>query len=118
MIFMIQKEVAIKFDYKLKKMNKYKFITKIFCKYKRCFNVNPSVFIPRPKVKSTVVKFIFIERDDVYDKVINFSNMIFANRRKKISNKFNFNNLIDKKLIDKRIDQISLNELLKIYNFF
>ena len=30
MIFMIQKEVAIKFDYKIKKMNKYKFLTRIF----------------------------------------------------------------------------------------
>ena len=66
MIFMIQKEVAIKFDYKLKKMNKYKFITKIFCKYKRCLNMNQVLL--RPKIKSTVVKFIFIE-DNVYDKL-------------------------------------------------
>ncbi len=118
MIFMIQKEVAIKFDYKIKKMNKYKFLTRIFCEYKRCFNVNPSVFIPRPKVKSTVVKFIFKERKDIYDKALNFCNIIFVNRRKKISNKFNFNENIEKKLINKRIDQISMNDLLKIYNFF
>ena len=117
MIFMIQKEVAIKFDYKIKKMNKYKFLTRIFCEYKRCFNVNPSVFIPRPKVKSTVVKFIFKERNDIYEKALNFCNIIFVNRRKKISNKFNFNGKIEKKLIDKRIDQISMNDLLKIYNF-
>ncbi len=118
MIFMIQKEVALKFDYKIKKMNKYKFLTKIFCEYKRCFNVNPTVFIPRPKVKSTVVKFIFKDKNEIYEKALNFCNIIFINRRKKISNKFNFNDKVDKKLIDKRIDQISLSDLLKIYNFF
>ena len=33
MIFMIQKEMALKFDYKLPKMNKYKFLTKIVSNY-------------------------------------------------------------------------------------
>ena len=37
MIFMIQKEVAQKFDYNLPKMNKYKFLTKIVSNYKKMF---------------------------------------------------------------------------------
>ena len=37
MIFMIQKEVAEKFDYNLPKMNKYKFLTKIVSKLYKMF---------------------------------------------------------------------------------
>ena len=44
MIFMIQKEVAQKFDYNLPKMNKYKFLTKIVSDFSRCFDVSPKVF--------------------------------------------------------------------------
>ena len=57
MILMIQKEVAQKFDYKLPNMNKYKFLTKIVSDFTKCFDVSPQVFIPKPKVYSTVVKF-------------------------------------------------------------
>ena len=56
---MIQKEVALKFDYNLTNMNKYKFLTKIVSNYTRCFDVSSNVFVPKPKVKSTVVKFKF-----------------------------------------------------------
>ena len=44
MVLMIQKEVAEKFDYKLKNINKYKFLTKIYSDYKICFTVSPKVF--------------------------------------------------------------------------
>ena len=39
MIFMLQKEVAEKFDYNIRNMNKYKFFNKLICSYKRCFNI-------------------------------------------------------------------------------
>ena len=44
MVFMIQKEVAQKFDYNLPKMNKYKFFTRIVSNYSRCFDVSNNVF--------------------------------------------------------------------------
>ena len=50
MIFMIQKEMSLKFDYNLTKMNKYKFLTKVVSNYSRCFDVSSNVFFPRPKV--------------------------------------------------------------------
>ena len=59
MIFMIQKEVSIKFDYNIFNMNKYKFLNNLFCNYQRCFDISPNVFKPKPKVISTVVKFKF-----------------------------------------------------------
>ena len=46
MIFMIQKEVADKFDYNLPKMNKYKFLTRVVSSYTRCFDVSSKVFFP------------------------------------------------------------------------
>ena len=116
MIFMIQKEVAYKFDYKLPKMNKYKFYTKVSSKYSRCFDVSSNVFKPKPKVKSTVVKFILKKKDLDFYKIKNFCNLIFKNVRKKIHKNIHINK--ENKLFNKRVNELSIDELLKIYNFF
>ncbi len=117
MIFMIQREVAKKFDYLLPKMNKYKFLTKIVSTYHRCFDVSPKVFLPKPKVTSSVVKFIFNKKDFNLRKAEDFSNIIFKNMRKKISSKIN-NDRNESILYQKRVDQLSIDEILDIYNFF
>ena len=117
MIFMIQKEVAEKFDYNLSKMNKYKFLTKLVSKYERCFDVSPMVFIPKPKVRSTVVKFQFSKKKVDLEMAYQFSNKIFKNVRKKINNNLKFNNNNDE-ILNKRVSEISINELLIIYNLF
>ena len=116
MVFMIQKEVALKFDYNLIKMNKYKFITKIVSTFSRCFDVSPKVFIPKPKVFSSVVKFKFNKKKFDLNKANIFSNLIFKNVRKKIHN----NLRIESKslLLHKRINQLSIDELLTIYESF
>ena len=41
---MLQKEVALKFDYNLPNMNKYKFLARIVSDFKICFNVSKNVF--------------------------------------------------------------------------
>ena len=117
MIFMIQKEVAEKFDYNLSKMNKYKFLTKLVSKYERCFDISPMVFIPKPKVRSTVVKFQFSKKKVDLEMAYQFSNKIFKNVRKKINNNLKFNNNNDE-ILNKRVSEISINELLIIYNLF
>ena len=114
MIFMVQKEVALKFDYNIKKMNKYKFLTKIVSNYKNCFDVSANVFLPKPKVTSSVVKFKIIKKNYSFDKANNFSKSIFKNVRKKIQNNLNIN--IKHELLQKRVNQLSINELLDIYN--
>ena len=116
MVFMIQKEVAEKFDYNLSKMNKYKFLTKLVSTYKRCFDVSPKVFIPKPKVKSTVVKFQFNKKRFNLERANKFSYQIFKNVRKKINNNLNIDN--NNKILNKRVNELSINELLTIYNFF
>ena len=116
MIFMIQKEMAIKFDYKLPKMNKYKFLTKIVSHYTRCFDVSSKVFIPKPKVKSTIVKFRFNKKNIDLNKAKYFSAEIFKNVRKKINN--NLKIKLDNDLLNKRVNQLNIDQLISIYNLF
>ena len=116
MVFMIQKEVAEKFDYNINNMNKYKFLTRITTSYLRHFEVSPKVFFPQPKVKSTVVKFEFKNKKIDINRANNFSDIIFKNVRKKI-----YKNLKIKKTenitLNKRVNQLTIDELLWIYNF-
>jgi len=116
MVFMIQKEVAEKFDYNIKNMNKYKFLTRIMTYYFRHFEVSPKVFFPQPKVKSTVVKFEFKNKNVDINRANNFSDIIFKNVRKKI-----YKNLKIKKteniILNKRVNELTIDELLWIYNF-
>ncbi len=116
MILMIQKEMAEKFNYNLPKMNKYKFLTKLVSSYTVHFDVSSKVFIPKPKVKSSVVKFNFDKNNCDLDKAIKFSNLIFKNIRKKINNNINLDSY--NKLLEKRVDQLTVDELLQIYNLF
>ncbi len=117
MVLMIQKEVALKFDYNLPKMNKYKLYGKIISFYTRCFDVSPNVFIPKPKVNSSVVKFKLKKTKKDFDKLKKFSDIIFSNMRKKINNKFK-NKVIPNDLSNKRVNELTINDMLKIYNFF
>ena len=116
MILMIQKEVAEKFDYNRPKMNKYKFITNLVSTFNICFDVSLKVFKPKPKVKSSVVKFVFNKKDFDSNKAILFSSLIFKNVRKKIYNNIKTNKDID--IYNRRVNELSINELLKIYNLF
>ena len=116
MILMIQKEMSLKFDYKLPKMNKYKFLTRVVSSYVRCFDVSSKVFFPKPKVKSAIVKFKF--NKEIFDlkKANYFSAIIFKNLRKKIYNNLNTN--LDNNLFDKRVNQLNIDELISIYDLF
>ena len=116
MIFMIQKEMSLKFDYELPKMNKYKFLTRVVSSYTRCFDVSSKVFFPRPKVNSTIVKFKFNKKSTDLNKATDFSNKIFKNVRKKIYNNLEIN--IDNNLLNKRVNQLNIEELIYIYNLF
>lgn len=116
MIVMLQREVAEKFDYKIPGMNKYKFLTNVVSSFSKCFDVSADVFKPKPKVKSTVVKFKFNKEGFDINKAYKFSNLIFKNVRKKISKNINFKN--KDKLLSKRVNQLNINDLTNIYNLF
>ena len=116
MVFMMQKEVAEKFDYKINNMNKYKFLTKLMTSYLRYFEVSPKVFIPKPKVQSTVVKFEFSKKNVDINKAHNFSDLIFKNVRKKIYKNLKIEKT-ENHILNKRVNQLTIDELLWIYNF-
>ena len=118
MIFMIQKELAEKFDYNKNKINKYKFIIKYCANYKMLFNVSNNVFYPKPKVNSKVVEFKLKKIQIDEKRLLNFTNMIFKNKRKNLRNKIKNSELINEKIISKRVEELNFKELLKIYNSF
>ncbi len=117
-VCMIQKEVALKFDYQKPIINKYKLISKISSNYKICFHVSPNSFSPKPKVNSSVVKFKLNKNKIDWIKLEIFMKLIFKNIRKKIKNNVSINNIVLKDTIEKRLNEISISELLKIYNSF
>ena len=118
MVLMVQKELAIKFDYRSKIINKYNFLSKLCSDYKRLFNVSKNVFYPKPKVESSVIKLIFNKKTINWSKVDKFINSIFVNKRKKLNKKINIESKDLVHILEKRIDELKIEEVLKIYNFF
>ena len=121
MVFLVQKEVSDKFKYKLlNKKNKYSLFLEIVSNYQVLHNISNKVFYPKPKVKSTLIKItpknIKIDKEKLWI----FSNKIFMNKRKKISNKFNRlnNQIIDKKILEKRPEDLNKSEYLELFNLF
>ena len=121
MVFLVQKEVSDKFKYKLlNKKNKYSLFLEIISNYQVLHNISNKVFYPKPKVQSTLIKItprnIKIDKEKLWI----FSNKIFMNKRKKINNKFNrFNNqIIDKKILEKRPEDLNKREYLELFNLF
>jgi 16S rRNA (adenine1518-N6/adenine1519-N6)-dimethyltransferase len=121
MVFLVQKEVSDKFKYKLlNKKNKYSLFLEIVSNYQILHNISNKVFYPKPKVKSTLIKITPKNIEIDKEKLWIFSNKIFMNKRKKINNKFNrFNNqIIDKKILEKRPEDLNKSEYLELFNLF
>ena len=117
MVIMLQKEVALKYNYNQGKLNKYKFLVSLCSDYKICFSVSKNVFLPKPRIDSAIVKFKFNRKNINWEKTDNFIKMIFNNKRKIIKNNMNLNVKVNiNSIINKRVDQLDLNEILKIYN--
>ena len=115
---MIQKELALKFDYRKEKINKYKFIIKICCDYKILFDVSNKVFYPKPKVQSKIVEFKLKINNINKKKLLTFTNIIFGNKRKRIKNKLTNISFVNKEILNKRVEELSFNEILDIYKSF
>ena len=122
LILMIQKEVANKMSYKnnLKKNRLNCLIENTSNVFNIEFHVSKNVFFPKPKVDSSVIKIIPKNNIKIdLDKFESFTRDIFRHKRKKLSKfikakKININNSFDK-LIEKRAEDLSNNELLKLF---
>jgi 16S rRNA (adenine1518-N6/adenine1519-N6)-dimethyltransferase len=118
LVCMIQSELADKFNYKIGKMNKYKFISEYCGKYKILFNVSPNAFYPKPKVNSKVVKFKLIKQDLNSKNLDLFLNIFFKNKRKKIKSNKNIKFFINEEIANKRYEDLKYTEILDIYKKF
>ncbi len=118
MIFLVQKEVSIKFSYQINmKNNKYCLFLKTISKYEVLFNISNKVFYPNPKVESTLIKITPKKTKIDKKKLWNFSNNLFFNKRKKINKNFIKlkNNIKYKKILDKRPEQLNKDEYIKLF---
>ena len=115
---MFQSEFADKLDYRSGKMSKYKFISKYCGRYNILFKVSPNAFYPKPKINSKVVKFELIKQNIDSKNLDYFILNFFSNKRKIIKSNKYFKNLIDKKIANKRYEDLKYNEILNIYKRF
>ena len=126
LILMFQKEVAERIIAKVNTKNYSRISILANWKFniKKIFDISPECFVPRPKIKSTLLEFIpkkkIIEIENPKN-LENITKIFFSQRRKMIKKNFiqlfkNFNNLSKKfniKLTD-RPQNISVDKFLKI----
>lgn len=121
MLFMVQKEVATKMDYKNKnKRNILSFFLESTCDYFIEFKVSNKVFYPKPKVQSSVIRILPKKVNIDKTKLMKFAKAIFKNKRKIIKNVINFKNYNQKidLLKTKRSEDLSTKELLTLFKKF
>ena len=89
---MMQREVAERLiaDVGTKQYGRISVVTSVYLNKKICLNIPPEVFYPKPKVRSSLVKFTkrtkSIVRDDEFVKFNNLVRTAFSMRRKMIKN--------------------------------
>ena len=117
-IFMVQKEFALKISNRNKKNNSLNFFINTLANINIEFNIPSNVFYPKPKVTSSIIlikpKNKLIDKNKLYF----FSKEIFSNKRKKISFFINKKNLLIKfdNIKDKRAEDLTNYELLNLFN--
>ncbi len=124
MVFMVQREVADSIVAKrsTKQYSKFSVLVQLFFKVRRLFNVKRGAFVPPPAVESSVVEFVPYGTN-LLDRKINagffeFLNILFAHPRKTVKNNIkkiteDFDKLKD--LVVKRPEELSIEEMYKIY---
>ena len=122
MIFMVQKEVAEKFDYiKTKKINKNNFFIYNSCFYKHMFNISNNVFYPKPKIQSSVIILKPKNKKNLdLHKLKFFTNKFFKNKRKKLKNNIEIN-IEDGKvteLLNRRAESLMNEEIMYLFHKF
>lgn len=118
LILMFQKEFAQRlFEKKLNSLNS---LINCFYDVEYNFNVSKKSFRPIPKIESSVLSFSkkkkILLKENEKKKFIEFKQKLFSHKRKKMSNllkNYNFKReLFD---LNKRIEDISLDDLLKLF---
>ena len=89
---MVQKEMAVRLTGQIgtKAYGRLTVMTGAFLDIKKCFNIPPEVFVPRPNVDSAFIKITKkatpIIHDDQFDKFEQLVKTAFSKRRKMLQN--------------------------------
>ena len=119
--FMMQKEFVdrIQSEFGNKVFGRLSVFCQIFFDINKYIDISPKDFYPEPKVYSsffsiTPKKKILLEENEI-DSFLNFVKEIFEKRRKKIKNciSIKYDNVYDN--IDKRAEQLSIQEMINLY---
>ena len=117
LILMFQKEFALRLIDK--KLNSINSLVKCFYNIKLSFNVSKNCFRPIPKVDSSVLIFKKVKKKllDNYeiDDFIIFKRNLFSHKRKSLKNLLKKYNLKSKFDLNLRVEDLELDELIKIF---
>jgi len=122
---MFQKEVAERIceDFGSKKYGILSVLTKAFYSTEYLFSVSPSVFYPKPKVNSAVVRFTRKQKYKLDCNETSFFKIVktaFNHRRKTLRNSLKIFNLDDNlredSIFDLRPEQLSVDNFVKLTN--
>ena len=119
--FMMQKEFVDRVIscHGKKSYGRLSVLIQIFFKVEKYIDINPSDFYPKPKIYSsfmslTPLKNILLEEEEI-KYFLSFVKEIFNTRRKKIKNCLNIDCEVLYDNIDKRAEELSIVEMIKLY---
>ena len=94
-------------------------LSQIFFKIEKYIDIKPSDFYPEPKIYSSFLSLTprknIIINDSEQDDFLKFVKEIFSTRRKKIKNCININSIELYDNINKRAEELSISEMVKLY---
>ena len=117
LVLMFQKEFAMRLiDSKINSINS---LIKCFYDIKLNFHVSKTCFRPIPKVNSSVMTFSkkekgLLKKDEI-ESFIGFKRTLFSYKRKSLKNLLKGYNLEKKFNLDLRVENLELEELIKIF---
>ena len=123
---MVQKEVAARLTGKVgtKAYGRLTVMIGAFMDVEICFNISPNVFVPKPKVESSIIRLVKkskpLIRDNQFDQFEKIVFSGFSKRRKMLRNslrELNFNQQIQAEIdFKRRPETLSVQEFVKLLN--
>jgi len=121
---MVQKEMAERLTGKVgtKAYGRLTVMIGVFIDVKICFNISPNVFIPKPKVESSIIQLVKkpkpLIRDDQFKRFGKIVQSAFSQRRKMLRNslkEFDFHLKIQEKIdFSRRPETLLIQEFVKL----